>query len=111
MERQVNYAYPTSATLAWDNVWENMILSDLQPSATFFDGADPMIETEGLGESWMNMQEWADLSLQPEIIDTATLQDIENETETAGGIRFCCYGMVSNPSSSNCQRRITKAIG
>lgn len=107
----MNYAYPTSATLAWDNEWENMILLDLQPPAdTFFEGADPMIGTEGLGESWMNMQEWADLSLLLEVMDSATLQDIETETETAGGIRFCCYGMVSTPPSSICQRKITKAI-
>ena len=89
----------TSATLAWDSLWENMISTDLQPSISFFDGADPMIETEGLGESWMNMQEWADLSFQPEALDYGALQDIENETKAAGGIRFVCYGMVSRPSS------------
>lgn len=72
-----------------------MILSDLQPSVTFFDSADPMINTEGLGDSWVNMQEWADLSFQTEPVDHVALQDIQNEIKAAGGVRFCCYGVVS----------------
>ncbi len=85
----------TSTTSAWDSFLENMILSDLQPSVAFFDGADPMIDTQGLGESWVNMQEWADISFQTEPVDYIVLQDIQNETKAAGGVRFCCYGMVS----------------
>ena len=85
----------TSATSAWDSFLEGMILSELQPSVTFFDCADPMIDTEGLGESWVNMQEWADLSFQTEPVDCVALQDIQDETKAAEGVRFCCYGMVS----------------
>ena len=48
-----------------------------------------MIETEGLGESWMNMQEWADLSFQPEALDYGALQHIESETKAAGGGSIC----------------------
>jgi len=99
VKRHGGFVDPTSATLAWGSLWENTILADLQPSISFFDGADPMIETEGLGESWMNIQEWADLSFQPELLDYVALQDIECETKAAGGIRFACYGMVSRRSS------------
>ncbi len=76
-------------------------MSDLQPSGTFFDGADPMIDTEGLGESWVNMQEWADLSFEKHPVDHDALQDIQNETNAAGGVRFCCYGMVSGVRSTD----------
>jgi hypothetical protein len=93
----------TSATSTWDLFLENMILSDLQPSATFFDSADPMIDTGGLGESWINMQEWADLSFQIEPADHVALQDIQDETKAAGGVRFCCYGMVSGFRSPRLQ--------
>jgi len=82
----------TSATSARDSFLEGMILSELQPSVNFFGSADPMIDTEGLGESWVNMQEWADLSFQTEPVDYVALQDIQDETKAAEGVRFCCYG-------------------
>lgn len=72
-----------------------MILPDLTLPDTFFEGMDPNIDTDGAGQSWSNIQEWADISFHPEPLDSIDPEDIENETRAAGGVRFCCYGMVS----------------
>ena len=87
---------PTSATLRWEQLWENDIMLDFQQSANLFDDADPIIDYEGLGLSWNNMQEWADISLNPSFEEFIAPQDIEKETAAAGGVRFCCFGMVSS---------------
>lgn len=86
---------PTSATLRWEEIWESTILPEFQISTNLFEDVDPIIDFEGLGQSWINMQEWADVSFQPPSLEGVEPQDIENETQAAGGVRFCCYGMVS----------------
>ncbi|OCL11998.1 hypothetical protein AOQ84DRAFT_228449 [Glonium stellatum] len=87
---------PTSGTMMWESLWGNAILPDLQISSSFFEDVDPIIDFKGLGQSWGNIQEWADRSFQQPLLEGAAPQDIENETIAAGGIRFCCYGMVPN---------------
>ncbi|KAI1204790.1 SNF2 family N-terminal domain-containing protein [Annulohypoxylon truncatum] len=42
------------------------------------------------------MKQWADESFQLNWLDDAMLQDINIETLAAGGVRFCCYGMIPN---------------
>lgn len=79
----------------WEDLWETMILPDLTTSESFFDGMDPIIDADGAGKSWGNMQEWADTSFYLDQYNKIDPEDIENETKAAGGIRFCCYGMVS----------------
>jgi hypothetical protein len=86
---------PTSATLRWEQLWESTFLPDFQISTNLFEDVDPIIDVEGFGQSWSNMQEWADISFQPPSLEGAAPQDIENETMAAGGVRFCCYGMVN----------------
>jgi SWI/SNF-related matrix-associated actin-dependent regulator of chromatin subfamily A3 len=46
---------------------------------------DPIIDVEGLGQSWSNMHEWADVSFQPQSLEGVKPQDIENEN--TGGWR------------------------
>ncbi len=72
-----------------------MIIEDLRPSSYFFEGTDPIIDIEGLGQSWINIQEWADLSFPLELPESIPLEDIQGETQADGGVRFCCYGMAS----------------
>ena len=86
---------PASATLGWEQRWESTFLPDFQISTNLFEDVDPIVDVEGLGQSWSNMQEWADISFQLPPLEGAAAQDIENETMAAGGVRFCCYGMVS----------------
>lgn len=78
-----------------------MILPDLAIPETFFEGVGPIIDTDGAGKSWSNMQEWADISFHPEPLDKVGPEDVENETKAAGGIHFCCYGMVSLDSTAH----------
>ncbi|KAL6413087.1 promoter binding protein RUSH-1alpha [Ilyonectria robusta] len=82
----------------WEDLWETMILPDLTTSDSFFDGMHPIIDPNGAGKSWGNMQEWADTSFCLDQYDKIDPEDIENETKAAGGIRFCCYGMLSDVS-------------
>lgn len=89
---------PTSATLRWEEIWETNILPEFQVSTNLFEDVDPIIDVEGLGQSWSNMQEWADISFQPPSLEGVEPQDIENETQAAGGARFCCYGMIPDIS-------------
>src|SRR5438552_15478560 len=86
---------PNTAILGWKEVWGDAILQDFQTSFDPFEDVDPIIDTSGLGQSWNNMQEWANLSFQPPAREGAAPEDIECETMAAGGVRFGCYGMVS----------------
>lgn len=78
-----------------EDPWESLLLLDLGIPENLFEGVGPIISTDGAGESWSNMQEWADLSFCLEPLANIDPEDIENETKGAGGVRFCCYGMVS----------------
>ncbi|XDG08564.1 hypothetical protein ABKA04_008179 [Annulohypoxylon sp. FPYF3050] len=64
-----------------DVAWKYAILSGLQPCDDFFEGESPIFLAGAFGEWWD---------------DDAMLQDIDSETLAAGGIRFCCYGMIPN---------------
>ncbi|KAI1128501.1 hypothetical protein F5Y10DRAFT_240523, partial [Nemania abortiva] len=70
----------------------------LQYPTSFFEGANPIINLDGLRDSWGRIQEWAEDLLQPELNDESFLQDVEAETSSAEEIRFCCYGMIPNVS-------------
>ena len=87
-----------SAHSTWDTYWESDLSNELQLPDNFFEGADPMIDINGLGQSWMNIQEWADASLLREPIAKNVLEGIALESRAAGS-RFCCYGMVSSHKS------------
>ena len=60
----------------------------------------PIVGFAGLGGSWSGIQDWADQSFpeantqQEEVARAA-----EEETNAAGGVRFCCYGAVSTISA------------
>ena len=75
--------------------------------SNLFDDVDPIIDTIGLGQSWISMQEWADVSLQPMQLEEQAAQAVEEETRATGGVRFCCYGAASSEAVSN--RNFTSA--
>ncbi|KAF5532223.1 DNA repair recombination rad5c [Fusarium mexicanum] len=74
--------------------WE----TDFQPNPSitgdFFDGTLPIIDTDGAGTSWGNMQEWADSLFYLDPRDHLTPLLIEDDTEQSEVSRICCYGMV-----------------
>lgn len=94
--------------MARGDLWESLFLPDLAIPENFFEGVDPIINTDDAGQSWSNMQEWADLSFCPEPPTNIDPEDIENETEAAGGVRFCCYGMVSLGSKAIYKLQLTE---
>ena len=83
-----------SNTQTWEELWDELITSDPQISNALQDDLKTF-DLEGLGESWSNIQEWADLSLQPSYVDSEILQDMRDETVREEVLDFCCYGMVS----------------
>ena len=73
---------------------DDSILQDFQDSFNLFEDVDPIINTAGLGQSWNNMQQWANISFQAPAPEAVAPEDIEDETLAAGGVSFACYGMV-----------------
>lgn len=78
---------------AWGDIWQESVSPNFE-AAPFADTHDLGVDDNNLAQSWTNMHEWADLTfhLQPECF---SVEEIELETEAAGGRRFCCYGSVS----------------
>ncbi|OQU97598.1 SNF2 family domain-containing protein isoform 2 [Cladophialophora immunda] len=87
---------PNTTIFGWEEGWGDAILQGFQASIDPFQDVDPIIDTTGLGQSWSNMQEWANLSFQPPAPQGAAIEDIEWETMAMGGIRFGCYGTLPN---------------
>ncbi|KAK8867412.1 DNA repair and recombination protein rad5c [Apiospora arundinis] len=78
----------------WAGLWGEMELPDVD--FMMFPGDELQKGYGDFEDSWMNMQEWADNSFQPEPGQGAAIEDIVSETRAAGGSRFCCYGSVAD---------------
>ncbi|KLO90158.1 related to promoter binding protein RUSH-1alpha [Fusarium fujikuroi] len=74
--------------------WETIFQPDLSITGDFFDGTLPIIDTDGAGTSWGNMQEWADSLFPLDPCENLTPLLTEDDTEQSEGSRLCCYGMV-----------------
>ncbi|KAK4442833.1 helicase conserved domain-containing protein [Podospora aff. communis PSN243] len=91
----LDIADPSSGIRAWEAIWENDIFPSLDVADNFFDAVDPAIDFAGLGDSWSGIQDWADQSFpEADLQQDQVAQAVQEETDAAGGVQFCCYGTV-----------------
>lgn len=83
------------STTTWDSLWEDLVLPKHQPPNNLLE-EDPNTSVNDHEKWWDAIRQWADKSFQPNRPDDTVLQAINAETLTAGGTRFCCYGMIPN---------------
>ncbi|KAF5540893.1 DNA repair recombination rad5c [Fusarium napiforme] len=82
------------SSLPITDFWETIFQPDPSITGNFFDGTLPIIDTDGAGTSWGNMQEWADSLFHFDPPGDLTPLLIEDDTEQSECSRLCCYGMV-----------------
>ncbi|KAF9768234.1 hypothetical protein IL306_014491, partial [Fusarium sp. DS 682] len=82
------------SSLPITDFWETIFQPDPSVTGDFFDGTLPIIDTDGAGTSWGNMQEWADSSFYLDPCENLIPLLIEEDTKQSEGSRLCCYGMV-----------------
>ncbi|KAK0747369.1 SNF2 family N-terminal domain-containing protein [Apiosordaria backusii] len=81
-----------SAFSRWEDICENDP-SALPIASEVFDSPNerPITELAVLGQAWSQMEDWAtSCGLQYH----AVAEMVEDETREAGGVQFCCYGMI-----------------
>ncbi|KAI1060017.1 hypothetical protein LB506_012626 [Fusarium annulatum] len=73
--------------------WETVFQPDPSITGDLFDGTLPIIDTDGAGTSWGNMQEWADSLFHLDPGENLTPLLAEDDAEQSEDSRLCCYGM------------------